>query len=98
MNNMDNLPPIVEMPDEHKLQLIREIIQTMAPEFKDALIAELDPVRGETETLEMHVTSNGQVVRVDLSKRVRWFALPSEHTIQFAMLLLEHAGAKIARE
>ena len=50
------------------------------------------------EKLEMHVSSNGEVVRIDLSHSVKWFALPHDHAIMFAMLLLEHAGAKLERK
>ena len=33
-------------------------------------------------------------VHVNFGKEVSWFALPSEQAVQFARLILRHAGAK----
>ena len=85
--------------DVAKLELVRRLMGEMTPEFKQALRDELDgPLDPHGEKLEMQVSHNEYIVRIDLNRRVRWFALPYDHAIMLAMLLLEHAGAKLERK
>jgi hypothetical protein len=45
--------------------------------------------------LQMGVTHDSVGnVRFNFGKRIAWFALPPEHAINFARLILRHAGAK----
>jgi len=45
--------------------------------------------------LDIRLSSNEHAVRLDFERNVGWIALPKEHAIRLALLILEHAGARI---
>ena len=47
--------------------------------------------------LDIRLSSNEYAVRLDFERNVGWIALPKEHAIQLALLLLEHAGARLEK-
>ena len=97
-----------EMTDQEKLETIIQTISTMAPEFKAEVLkhlglgatgnypnGKLDPTdQGELRLMISH-SADGQIIRLDFGKPAAWIGLPKEHAVQLAVLLLEHAGAKL---
>ncbi len=45
--------------------------------------------------LRLQVAHNGDDVRIDFGKPVAWLGFPKDQAIQFAMLILKHAGVQI---
>jgi len=86
----------MSMSDPQKLEFIAGLIATMSPEFKDTVIAELGGALKDGD-LDLRISSNEHAVRIDFARLVKWIALPKEHAIQLAMLLIEHSGAHLER-
>ena len=96
------------MTDTEKLETIVQMLSTMAPEFKAEVLkhlglgatgnypnGKLDPTdQGELRLMISH-SADGQIIRLDFGKPTAWIGLPKEHAMQLAVLLLEHAGAKL---
>lgn len=96
------------MTDPEKLEIIVEMVSTMAPEFKAEVLkhlglgntgkypdGKLDPSdEGELRLMISHSEDN-QIIRLDFGKPTAWIGLPKDHAVQLAVLLLQHAGAKL---
>jgi len=86
--------------DEAKLKLISELIAGMSSEFKAIVTRQLladpdDPLEARPATLQMVITSNEEIVRIDFGKAVAWIGIPKPEAIKIALLILEHCGASI---
>ena len=58
--------------------------------FSDGKLSEED--EGD---LRLQVAHSGDDVRIDFGKPVAWLGFPKDQAIQFAMLILKHAGVQI---
>jgi hypothetical protein len=82
--------------DEQKLGIIRELVKTMSPEFKNEVIKQLATDNADGEC-QITVSSNAELVRIDFGKPLAWFAIPKANALQLGASLMEHAGAVIQR-
>jgi lysozyme family protein len=80
--------------DPQKFIILRDLIESMTPEFKAEVIRQLaeQNVTGETQVI---VTSNEEFVRIDFGKPLAWFVIPKAHAMQLGVNLMTHAGAKL---
>lgn len=85
--------------DLQKVELIREIIQTMDSDFRQHVINTIAGQQAAAggEVVDFFISSDEQHVRMDFGKALAWFVIPKPHAIQLAMLLLQHGGAQIAK-
>jgi hypothetical protein len=82
--------------DTEKLETIVQMLSTMAPEFKAEVLKHLGlaDLGGDLKLTISHSEDN-QIIRLDFGKPTAWIGLPKDHAVQLAMLLLQHAGAKL---
>jgi len=53
----------------------------------------IDQDAGEQQT--MLVSKQGEKIRVDFQKRLRWFAFDKDHAVNFALTVLQHCGVPV---
>lgn len=87
--------------DIDKLKMVRELVAGMSEEFKQTL-AETVAVEAQNREQEstgeqILVDSSDDCVRIRFTRKLSWLVLPKAHALQFAGLLLQHAGATIER-
>jgi Zn ribbon nucleic-acid-binding protein len=51
--------------------------------------------QNETEPLNITIATKGDVVHLDLGRRVAWFALPKAQACEFAIAILRHCGVDV---
>ena len=84
--------------DPQKLQIISQMINAMAPEFKQVVINELARQQAQAGgEVTINITSDAQHVRVNFGKALAWFIMPKAHALQIGQLLMQHAGATLER-
>lgn len=84
------------MTDEQKLELVKNIVASMAPEFRQFVINELAAMQTHGE-VQLNVSSNDQGVRLDFGRALAWFFIPKAHALQLGALIMQHAGATLER-
>jgi hypothetical protein len=96
--NMEEFNQLTEVEKlAHILELTKNVSAGIRAEVFKQLYGNDTPDQSDQGDLELEISNNGQIVRVDFGKPVRWIGLPNAHAVQFAIMLMEHAGAKLER-
>jgi hypothetical protein len=83
-------PILLDDPPKGKW-LIDPAKPTEPNEFRPAETLE----QNETEPLNITIATKGDVVHLDLGRRVAWFALPKAQACEFAIAILRHCGVDV---
>lgn len=78
--------------DAQKMNFIAELYAVMSPEFKKQLLQALIPA-GPGDAVDVKITSNNDMVRIDFAHPLNWMVLSREHALQLGFTLMSHAGA-----
>lgn len=85
--------------DPQKLQIIRQMVESMEPAFKQEVINTIAGSQAQDGgEVTMQVSVKDQYVRLDFGKALAWFIMPKQHAMQLAMMLLQAAGAQVQHQ
>jgi hypothetical protein len=85
------------MTDPQRLEFIAEVIGMMAPEFKNEVIRQLAGFNAGQGDVQLKISSNAEMVRMDFGKPLAWFVLPKAHALQLGVVLIEHAEGRLEK-
>lgn len=76
---------------EHRTRLVA----AAADVLQELVIVEADPEPENVGHRQVIIANDGKSVRFELVKAMRWFIMPREQAINFAITILQHCGVPV---